>query len=142
MKYISLIHALNLPCKLDTCGDWHCSALNWENPKILESKDSVFGDYGIEKDKVIPEHKERYNVANHIRAILDLLYMGNFTVAQGMNKDYISNDKYNKEIFEKILLMSNLPHFDKIDKFMTKEYLSKWVDFKKEKINYKKQKNH
>jgi len=23
MKYITGIHALNLPCSLDTCGDWH-----------------------------------------------------------------------------------------------------------------------
>ena len=29
MKYISGINALNLPCSLDTCGDWHTSALQW-----------------------------------------------------------------------------------------------------------------
>lgn len=131
MKYISLIHALNLPCKLDTCGDWHCSALNWQTLNILDSKNSIFGDYGIEKNRIIPEHNKKYNVANHIRAILDLLYIGNFTVARGMNKDYIANSKYDKEIFDKVMLMSNLPHFDKIDKFMTKEYLQKWVNYKK-----------
>ena len=48
-----------------------------------------------------------------------------------MNKDYIANSKYDKEIFDKVMLMSNLPHFDKIDKFMTKEYLQKWVNYKK-----------
>lgn len=36
MKYVSLIHALNLPCSLDTCGDWHTSALQWDSPNILE----------------------------------------------------------------------------------------------------------
>ena len=81
---------------------------------------------------MIPEHKEKYNVANHIRAILDLLYIGNFTVAQGMNKDFLVTKEYNKEIFKKVSLMLNLPHWDKIDKFMTKEYLKDWVNYKKE----------
>ena len=58
MKYISLIHALNLQCKLDTCGDWHCSALNWQTLNILDSKNSIFGDYGIEKNRIIPEHNK------------------------------------------------------------------------------------
>lgn len=134
MKYISLIHALNLPCKLDTCGDWHCSALNWQNISLLESDGSLFGDYGIEKNKKIPEHNDTYNVANHIRALLDLLYVGNFTVPQGMNNDFICNDKYDKEIFDKVMLMCNLLHFNKIDEFMTKEYLEKWVNYKKGKF--------
>ncbi len=132
MKYISLIHALNIPCNLNTCGDWHCSSLQWKSVPLLDSKDSIFDDYGIEKNKIIPEHKEKYNVANHIRAILDLLYIGNFTVAQGMNKDFLVTKEYNKEIFEKVLLMTNLPHWNKIDEFMTKEYLKEWVNYKKE----------
>ena len=132
MKYISLIHALNLPCNLNTCGDWHCSSLQWDDISLLDTKDSIFDDYGIEKNKTIPEHKEKYNVANHIRAILDLLYLGNFTVAQGMNKDFLVTKEYNKEIFGKVLLMLNLPHWNLIDEFMTKEYLKEWVNYKKE----------
>ena len=131
MKYISLIHALNLPCDLQTCGDWHCSSLQWSNPNILDSKDSIFGDYGIEKNKTIPEHKEKFNVANHIRALLDLLYVRNFTVAQGMNKDFICNPKYDEEIFDQVIKMANLPYWNEIDIFMTKEYLKKWVNYKK-----------
>ena len=130
MKYISLIHALNLPCQLETCGDWHTSALNWQTIKLLDSKDSIFGDYGIEMNKKIPEHDKLYNVANHIRAILDLLYIGNFTVAEGMNKDYICNSKYDKEIFEQVIKMAYLPNWNEIDRFMTKEYLGKWVRYK------------
>lgn len=68
------------------------------------------GDYEIEKNKTIPEHSNKYNVANHIRAILDLLYIGNFTVAQEMNKDFIVTNEYNEEFFEKILLMHKLQH--------------------------------
>lgn len=131
MKYISLIHALNLQCNLETCGDWHTSAIQWKEPNMLETEDSIWGEYGIEKDKIIPEHKEKYNVANHIRALLDLLYLGNFTVAQGMNKEYICNNKYDQEIFDKVIMMINLPHWEKIDEFMNKEYLKKWIDYKK-----------
>ena len=131
MKYISLIHALNLPCNLQTCGDWHCSGLQWDNPNILDTKDSIFGDYGIERNKTIPEHSGKFNVANHIRALLDLLYLRKFTVAQGMNKDYVCNSKYDKEIFELVMKMNNLPYWNEIDLFMTKEYLRKWVNYKR-----------
>jgi len=132
MKYVSLIHALNIPCSLETCGDWHISSIQWEKPNILDTENSIFGEYGIEKNKIIPEHKEKFAIANHIRALLDLLYIGNFTVAQGMNKDFICNSKYDMEIFNKVIIMRNLPHWEKIDKFMIKEYLGKWVEFKKE----------
>ena len=134
MKYISLIHALNLPCNLNTCGDWHCSSLQWKKITMLNTNESIFGEYGIETNKTIPEHKEKYNVANHIRAILDLLYIGNFTVAQGMNKDFIVTGEYNEEIFEKVMLMIDLPHWKKIDRFMTKEYLKEWINYKKERM--------
>jgi len=50
MEYITGIHALNIPCKLDTSGDWHASALKWEKISTAESKDSLFGDYGIEQN--------------------------------------------------------------------------------------------
>lgn len=131
MKYVSLIHALNIPCSLETCGDWHASGIQWGRPHILESDNSLWGDYGIEKNKTIPEHNQKYNVANHIRAILDLLYVGNFTVPQGMKEDFICNSRYDEEIFNKVILMIDLPHWKQIDRFMTKEYLGEWVNFKK-----------
>lgn len=129
MLYVTEIHALNLPCSLETCGDWHTSALQWTNPHIRESEGSLFGDYGIEHNKKIPEHTERYNVANHIRALLDLLEIGFFTVAQGMNNDFICNSKYDNEIFEKVYMMRYLPNWNEISFFMTKEYYMKWVNF-------------
>ena len=102
MKYITGIHALNLPCNLLTCGDWHCSALRWKNITVRDTENSFFKEYGIEHGKRIPEHDGTYAVANHIRALLDLLEMGKFSVAQGMNNDFICNDDYNEEIFEKV----------------------------------------
>ena len=103
MKYVSGIHALNLVCSLDTCGDWHQSAIQWDNIPMRESNGSIWGDYGIEHNRKIPEHSGQYNVANHIRALLDLLEDGNFTVAQGMRKDYICNDRYTGKCLKRFL---------------------------------------
>jgi len=133
MKYISGIHALNLPCNLDTCGDWHQSGIQWEKPMLLESDGSLFGNYGIELGHKIPYHTERYAVANTIRACLDLLELGLYSVAQGMRDDYICNEAYNQEVFEHVWQMHHLPNWSKIDQFMCKEYKNKWIHFKRSK---------
>ena len=130
MKYISGQHALNLSCSLLTCGDWHRSALQWENLHLKESNNSIFKDYGIETNKTVPEHTEKYNVANHIRALLDLLEDGNFSLAQGMNKDFICNDSYTEEVFNQVSKLKNFSHWDKIDQFMGKEYFAEWLSYK------------
>jgi hypothetical protein len=130
MLYITGQHALNLPCKLLTCGDWHTSAIQWERPFMKDSTDSIFGEYGIERHVRIPDHEEEYSVANHIRALLDLLEMGKFTVAQGMNHDFICNDSYTPEIFQKVSKLHSCTHWQDIDRFMGKEYAGKWLDYK------------
>jgi len=132
MQYISGIHALNLPCTLETCGDWHCSALRWRDITFMDTEAAFWGDYGIERGKKIPEHEETYAVANHIRALLDLLETQKFSVAQGMNNDFICNDNYTSEIFDKVSLMNGLPHWPEIDRFMGKEYYAKWLDYKRQ----------
>lgn len=132
MKYISGIHALNILCDLDTPGDWHQSALNWNTIHELDSNDMFFKDYGIETDKTIPEHSEKYCVANHIRALLDLLQQGMFSVTQGMDNDFICNDIYNNEIFSKVYSMQSLSNWESIDNFMMKEYKMKWINYKRE----------
>lgn len=131
MKYVSGQHALNIPCSLLTCGDWHQSALQWNNPFIRDSEDSVFGSYGIEPGVSIPEHTEKYNVANHIRALLDLLELGKFTLAQGMNNDFICNDNYTNEIFDHVMILSSSPIWPEIDHFMGKEYFFTWLNYKR-----------
>lgn len=134
MQYMSGIHALNTVCKLDTCGDWHASGIRWDNPLFLDSSESIWGNYGIESNKDIPYYKEgKFNVANHIRALLDLINLNKFSVAQGMNNDYICNEKYDQEIFEKVYELKSIKSqndWDKIDHFMKKEYLSKWDRYK------------
>ena len=135
MKYLSDMHALNIECELETCGDWHQSCMDWDNINncLRESDDSVFGDYGIEQDKVLKflNDKPIYNVANHIRACLDLIADGNFGLAQGMREDFICTRKYDNEIFEKIMLLKSSESWEKIDAFMGKEYMMRWLNYKR-----------
>lgn len=123
MLYLSGLYALNLPCSLKTCGDWHTSALHWENIQLKNSASTAFGDYGIEKHKTIPDHSDLFNVANHIRAILDLLAEKKFSVISNFNNDFICNDEYTEEIFQKVATL--LPD-DEINNFMHKTYGRKW----------------
>jgi len=132
MLYITGKHALNISCALKTCGDWHQSALRWEDITTRDSRKSIFGEYGIEQNKKVPNRKERFSVANHIRACLDLLEIGNFAVVQGMNNDYICNDEYDGEVFKNVMRLKNVTHWKQIDLFMGREYLCKWLDFKEE----------
>ncbi len=132
MKYITGIHALNLPCNLQTCGDWHQSAIQWSYPYQKESKNSILGDYGIETNHIIPEHDETYNVANTIRACLDMMIEGKFSIIQGMNNDFVCNEDYDNEIFGQVLKLHDLPNWSQIDEFMKREYRLKWIKAKKE----------
>ena len=129
MKYISGIHALNLRCSLQTCGDWHQSGIQWKMPTVRESSNSLFGDYGIEKNSYVPEHEGACNTANHIRACLDLLAEGNFGYAQGVRNELICNDSYTPEIFKTVYVLKNLKHWDKISEFMGKDYGLQWLNF-------------
>ena len=131
MEYITGIHALNLTCSLETPGDWHQSAIQWQKTRMRESDGSLFGTYGIEKNSKVPEHSGTFFVANHIRALLDLIEEGNFPTAQGMRDEFICNDKYTQEIFQKVILMKDLSHWQKISAFMGKEYMMQWINFLK-----------
>ncbi len=133
MKYLTGIHALNLNCSLDTCGDWHTSSLKWENLTLRDSEKMFYKDYGIEPPVHIPNHTEKYFVANHIRALLDLIEEGNFTVAQGMNEEFICNPLYDEEIFFMVYKLYNNINWDKINGFMKKEYKTKWLKWLKER---------
>lgn len=132
LKYVTGIHALNLPCHLETTGDWHSSWIQWKYPTIQDTQKSVFGDWGIENNRSIPEHSSPVPVANHLRACLDMLEMGDFSNLQGMNKDYISNDKYTDTVFQKVGLLRKSSLWPSIDRFLEKEYLMKWIRYKKE----------
>lgn len=77
MRYVTGLAAFNVPCKLDSCGSWNCPKevfFVWNDlPEMKESEDTLLKDYGIEENKLIPYHDELFNVANHVRAYLDML---------------------------------------------------------------------
>lgn len=132
MIYITGIHALNLPCALETCGDWHTSALRWKDITFRESDDSIFGDYGIEPDHEIPDNNGKYYVANTLRALADLLSEGNFPVAQGAKEAFICNDSYTQEFFNLVYKLRGNSNWHEINSFMKKEYMFEWDNFVKE----------
>ncbi|MEW6879013.1 hypothetical protein QEV67_00615 [Trueperella pyogenes] len=132
MEYVTDIHALNLPSETDTTGDWHASALQWKRLRMAESDDSIFGDWGITRDSSarIPEHEgQRFNVANHVRALLDMIERGRLSVARGI---YIGNDAHNDEIFPRVWLLHQSDNWPRIDHFMKKKYGRAWLGFVKE----------
>lgn len=135
MEYLTGIYALNLPCNLDTCGDWHSKSINWEHPDIRESNDSVLKDYGIEEKRNVKflNSSNNYNVANHIRALLDMLLAGNYGYAQGMKEEYICNEYYTNEIFKQVWKLKNEDNWNKINDFMKREYKMKWINYLEEK---------
>lgn len=125
MKYITGLHALNLDCSLNTCGDWHTSGIQWESPFIKESINSTFGNYGIEDNCRVPQHPGSHKVANHIRYFWIYWRMA----ISVMHKECICTDEYNSEIFEKILLLKSHENGKTVNSFMGKEYGRKWLDF-------------
>lgn len=133
MEYITGQQALNLPCSLETCGDWHTSALQWEKLNMLDSETNFFGDYGIEENCKVPEHESLFFVANHIRASLDLLIQGKFSIVQGLKEDFICNDNYTLEIFQKVIELKDLDNWNEIDQFMGSEYKMRWVNYRRGK---------
>ena len=77
----------------------------------------------------MPNHPGTYKIANHIRALLDLVSEGNFGYAQGMNNDFICNNKYTEEVFSKLLLLRTSHMWEKIKEFIGKEYGVAWLRF-------------
>lgn len=130
MLYLSGIYALNVENTLNTCGDWHTSALDWSNIKLEESTNSIFGNWGIEMNKSIPEHKELYNVADDLRAILDLMQKEeNLGYLKGFRDDFICTDEYNDIFFQKVFLLRNLKHWADINSLMEREFMFEWQNF-------------
>lgn len=138
MLYLSGIHALNLNCSLGTPGDWHQSGIRWDAvpDRLLESDDSVFGDYGIEANRELDCYEAKYDsihIANHIRACLDLIAAASFGSVQGMREYFIGDDQYDFVIFDKVLLLKNSFRWTDVDRFMGKEYGMKWVRYREER---------
>lgn len=128
--YLSGLHALNIQCELETCGDWHQSALDWNKITLYDENSRFFGSYGIERDKTIPEHSGLFNVANTLRACLDLIEDGKYSILYGMKNDFLGTTKYYCELFSKVYEMRSLDNWHDIDSFMSEEFLMEWIRFK------------
>ena len=133
MKYITGLYALSIPCELETCGYLRGNTLDWNNPTIIESDDSIFSDYGIEYKLGIPNNSNKCHIANHIRAILDMLDSCDFSNLLGMRDNYINNEEYTPIILSKvgrIIKNSDKVKADKINSFMELEYNWDWQIYK------------
>lgn len=107
--YITGIHALNLPCELETTGDWHTSSLDWKNVPLRESDNSPIKEWGIEGGIVLPDKRE-YNHANHLRAILDIMETGTEYELKwlgGFRDGFICTDRYNELFFTKVYCLKD-----------------------------------
>lgn len=125
-KYITGLHALHLPCSLETCGDTH-HLPDWKHPTTMNTATAFFGDWGLEWHEIPGLGGKRVPVANHIRACLDMLEMRDYINLQGMNAVYLDAPFYNEFIFKQVLRMQDLPYWKEIDAFMESEYFMFWV---------------
>jgi len=133
MRYITGTYALNVNLGQETPGDWHASALDWEHVPYHESDLSPFGDWRIMVDRHVPHMGKIVNVADHIRACLDLIEAGKFGSAQGMRRDFIDDKRFTREIFDAVWKLHERDGWPDIDSFMGSEYLCDWLDYKEER---------
>lgn len=128
MRYVTGMHALNLGNRSFTPGDWHFSAMDWSRPMLLDTDTSPFGMYDI------AEHEApgmgTVPVAGHVRACLDLIEQGLYGSAQGMRDNFLDNPLTDKPVMDHILLLRGRKDWPGIDRFMGREYLGAWLDYK------------
>ena len=129
MLYVSGRHALNIQNSLNTCGDWHTSAMNWKKLRMLDSEDSMYGEWGIETGKTVPDNEGVFNVANDIRAVLDFMEQDRSIGLKGFYNDYFCTDEYDEVFFEKVYVLREKNHWFDIDNLMVNEFLWKWDVF-------------
>ena len=145
-RYISGIHALNLPAPEGTSGDWHFSSVFYRDSDSRASNivmiagngerfdtNQIFGNYGIYNCNKTLENVglkaqgEISYAANHYRAILDLLYEeiknGNYpSYLQRITEDYLDTEEEKNILLEKVNIM--LPYLS----LNEREMLHKWIE--------------
>ena len=134
MKYVGGIIALETPCERNSVGTWGVPKRYYidENLfKLKDTEDSPFGEYGIEKDKII-KHREYclYNVADHVRVYLDMLYECQFDELRGLYHECIKDLRCRSDIFAYTFYkLRNLDVFPKVNKFMCEEFGNAWLSY-------------
>lgn len=122
MKYITGIHALNIPCNLNTSGDWHRGTLDWGNPWIRESEDSIYRSWGIYED-------DGRMVADHLRAVLDMLEcQKDLVLLHSFHSDYISNYEYDEILNEQLSKLKTLAHWREMEELVKRNMHRRSLD--------------
>lgn len=134
MLYISGLPAFAVTCELESCGLWNIPKsyfLDEEIFKMRDSEKSPFGNWGIEKNKLVPYREFcTYDVANHVRAYVDLLYEGQFEVCKDLFFEAINNAKCRLDIFTLVNgKLRGLPEYPAIFAFMDNEFGNAWHSY-------------
>ena len=128
MRYVTGLHALNLGDRSATPGDWHFSAMDWSHPLELDTDSSPFGMYDVRVHEV--PTMGRVPVAGHVSACLDLIEQGLYGSAQGMRDHFLDNPATDAPVMEHIWTLRSRDDWPGIDRFMGREYLGAWLDYK------------
>lgn len=134
MQYITGYLAFGIPCELPTPGKWNITKQEYldENLfKLRDSDESPFKDYGIEKNKIVP-HREfcLFNIANHVRAYVDMLYDGQFDMMRDLFFECINNAKAREDIFMLVYgKLRKLDCYKEVNEFMTEEFGNAWLAY-------------
>lgn len=134
MMYLTGRLAFGIPCSLDTPGDWEILDDEYATDefKLVDSTDSPYGDWGIEQNVLVPKKEYcLYNVANHARAYLDMIYNKQFDELNLVFEKCIDNGNVRKDIFMMVLgKLRMLPDYDEYNKFMQNTFGNAWESYK------------
>lgn len=134
MYYITGYLAFGIPCELPTPGKWNITKSEYLDDalfKSVNSEESPFGDWGIEKNKIVP-HREftLFNVANHVRAYVDMLYAGEFDKLRDLFFECINNAKAREDIFMLVYgKLRKLACYREVNEFMCEEFGNAWLSY-------------
>lgn len=131
MQYITGLHALQCPCTLGTPGDTHHTSVDWTYPTLADTSTAFYKDYGVETDKEVARLSGNRNVANHIRAALDLLAQGKVNDLSGLKREILANDQLTPELFNKVIELHTENVWNRVSWFIGCEYGIEWLDFLK-----------
>ncbi|MGC4105891.1 MAG: hypothetical protein QM753_05965 [Thermomicrobiales bacterium] len=142
--YITGVYALNVPAPEGTTGDWH-DVFHWqpatERPRtiLLGGGDAVdtnpiYGDLGVYEghDRLLanglslPSGITEIYVANHVRAILDLLYRSLNRYGRILNLTNVTTDWLNTPEQQEFVLVQAPRMADSLDAD-AKRALAAWI---------------
>lgn len=140
MKYLTGILAMQIPCDLPSQGIWRLSRKDFLNDELFvlkESDDSRYKDWGIEQNKIVPGREFMlYNVANHVRAYIDMLEDMQFDTLKGLFMEAIAEPKCRHDIFMAAYgKLRHLADWQEYNSFMKKEFGNSWESYKSSVIS-------